>query len=56
MFNEGNLIENFEEKIETESFPDNSVLVMENAYFCPEEIGFRIENESIIKYNLDDIK
>lgn len=43
-FNEGGLIiDNFEEKIETEFFSDNSVLVLENAYFEPAETGFRID-------------
>lgn len=34
-------IDNYEEKIETESFPENSILVLENCYFIPEEIGFQ---------------
>lgn len=56
------LIDNFEEKIETEMFPDNSVLVLENAYFEPAEIGFRYdegeENDDgaggLVKYRLED--
>lgn len=60
-FNESIYIDNFEEKIETESFPDNSVLILENTYFVPEEIGFKIlqdtENDeapSLMKYTLED--
>jgi len=40
-FNETFLIDNFEEKLETESYPDNSILVLENSYFAPEEVGFK---------------
>lgn len=43
------LIENFAEKIESEFYPDNSVLLLENAYFSPEEIGFEL-----VTRNLDD--
>ncbi|KAL4481803.1 hypothetical protein ABPG74_007892 [Tetrahymena malaccensis] len=56
-------IENFEEKIETESFPDNSILVLENCFFVPEEVGFKQikqvtaegkEETSLVKYTLED--
>ncbi|EGR28466.1 phosphoglycerate kinase, putative [Ichthyophthirius multifiliis] len=57
-FNENStLIENFDEKIETEFFPENSILVLENAFFQPEEIQFKFdENNALVKYNLDDIQ
>lgn len=57
------MIENFDEKLETESFPDNSILLLENSYFTPEEVGFKQvkskneegeEEYSLVKLNRED--
>ena len=44
-FEKSLLIANFEEKMETEIYPDGSIVVLENAYFYPQEIGF--ENRTV---------
>lgn len=62
VFNEGttSLIESFEDKIENDFFADNSVLVLENCFFTPEEVGFRNssggeeENDGYEKLGLSD--
>lgn len=52
------IIENFAEKAESD-FPDNSIIVLENCYFQPEEIGFKFEGkdkQSLRKYTFEDRK
>lgn len=35
------MIDNYDEKMENESYPDNSILIFENTFFDPHEISFR---------------
>lgn len=45
----------FVEKIEAEEFPENSVLILENVYFQPEEIGFSKTIEgNMLKLTFDE--
>lgn len=40
IFEKSIFIEGFEEKMETEAYPEGSIVVLENAYFYGEETGF----------------
>lgn len=43
------------EKAEQDEYPDNSILILENAFFQPEEIGFRKdEADSMIPLNFEE--
>jgi 3-phosphoglycerate kinase len=47
IFEKSIFIENFEEKMETEIYPEGSIIVLENAYFYPEETGF-LEKKNVL--------
>jgi 3-phosphoglycerate kinase len=56
IFEKSILIENFEEKMETEAYPEGCLVVLENAYFYGEETGFleKGEEKSHCKLMLED--
>jgi hypothetical protein len=39
-------IPDFSEKLESDFYPDNTLLVMENLYYNPSEFGFTIDEEN----------
>jgi hypothetical protein len=55
-FHEGSyLIEDFAEKFDTDFYPENSILVLENIFFIPEETGFiKEEDGKIIKLDYEE--
>lgn len=51
-FSENCLIEDFQDQAET--FADNSILVLENIFFSPEEIGYTVDDKKVMKPFTDD--
>lgn len=47
-FNEACVIENFSEKMETENYPDNTIIILENCYFNPAEIGMKYISSPVL--------
>lgn len=55
MFLNTQLIPDFEEKMENDVYPDNTLIVLENIYQCPSENGFTIDEENqMVPLTYDD--
>lgn len=47
-------IEDFNEKIENDFYQENTIILMENMYWCREEVGYQFNENKLVKINNED--